>query len=352
MAQLRRIAILGSGNWGSTIAKIVGNNVLSLPNYEPQVRMLVYEEDVDGRKLTDIINTDHENVKYLPGVKLPSNVVAIPDASTVVKDADILIFVLPHQFLRGTCSKLKGKLKPKAYGVSLIKGLDESPGSGVRLLTDNIRDALDIPCCVLMGANLASEVSAEMFCEATIGSEQKERGNELKQLFQTSYFRITVITDEVGTELCGALKNIVAVGAGLADAMGYGDNTKAAIIRLGYMEMRKFIYAFFGERNPQENTFLESCGVADLITTCYGGRNKKMGMALATTTKSLPELERELLGGQSAQGPLTAAEVYSVLNAKKLTEQYPIFTTIHHICTRELKPQEFVNCLYNHPEHR
>lgn len=96
---------------------------------------------------------------------------------------------------------------------------------------------------------------------------------------------------------------------------------------------------------------MESCGVADLITTCYGGRNKRMGVSLATSNKSLHELEKEKLDGQSAQGPLTASEVYVMLERLKLQERYPLFTAVHRICTRELPASEFINCLAEHPSH-
>ncbi|CAH8626824.1 unnamed protein product [Heterobilharzia americana] len=302
--------------------------------------MWVHEEMIDDRKLTEIINTTHENVKYLPGVKLPDNVVAIPDVSSVARDADVLVIVMPHQFLDKTLSAMKSDVKPSAYAVSLMKGLALSDDHGIRLLTDCIREILKIP------------FSQENYCEATIGIDDAQIGSELKKLFQTNYFRIVVIKDEVGTELCGALKNIVAVAAGVTEGLGYGDNTKAAVIRLGFMEMKNFIYEFFGDRHPQEGTFLESCGVADLITTCYGGRNKKMGIALATTNEPLATLEKERLKGQSAQGPLTASEVYAMLKPKGLLEKYPLFTAVHKICTRQLDPKGFLHCLANHPEHR
>ncbi|XP_018644200.1 glycerol-3-phosphate dehydrogenase, putative [Schistosoma mansoni] len=349
---LRRVSVIGSGNWGSTIAKIVGNNIKKFPEYVPEVRMWVFEELVNGRKLTEIINTSHENVKYLPNVKLPENVVADPDVKSVARDADVLIIVMPHQFLNRTLAEMKPVVKPTSYAISLMKGLALSDDHGIKLLTDCIRDVLSIPCAVLMGANLATEVSQENYCEATIGIDNPKMGSELKKLFQTDYFRIVVIKDEVATELCGALKNIVAVAAGVIEGLGYGDNTKAAVIRLGFMEMKSFIYQFFADRHPQEGTFLESCGVADLITTCYGGRNKQMGIALATTNEPLAQLEKERLHGQSAQGPLTAAEVYAMLERKGLLEKYPIFTAVHKLCTRQFDPKNFICCLANHPEHR
>lgn len=156
-------------NRGSTIAKIIGENVQKFDYFDKEVKMYVYEEQVNGRNLTEIINMDHENVKYLPGHILPPNVKAVPDIVETCHDADLLIFVLPHKFVVPTCRPLVGKLKKGAFGLSLIKGFGEQPGGGVVLVTKLIKDLLGIGCGVLMGANLAPEVAAGKFCETTIG---------------------------------------------------------------------------------------------------------------------------------------------------------------------------------------
>lgn len=201
-----------------------------------------------------------------------------------------------------------------------------------------------------MGANLAVEVARDNYCEATIGTKKPDvYGNVLKTLFHSPNFRINVVKDLEAVELCGALKNIVACGAGFADGLGYGDNTKAAIIRLGMMEIVKFVNQFYP--GAKLSTFFESCGLADLVTTCYGGRNRKVCEAFVKTDKTMEEIERELLNGQSAQGPLTAHEVYELLNKTKSTGSYPLFVAVHRICNRELKPDELIDCLRSHPEH-
>ena len=126
--QLDRVCIIGSGNWGSAISTLVGQNCQRLPFFEDQVNMWVFEEQVtndDGSssKLTDIINQRHENVKYLPGIKIPENVVAMPDLAEACKDATLLIFVLPHQFLPRLLPVIRESAHPNCRGVSLIKGL-------------------------------------------------------------------------------------------------------------------------------------------------------------------------------------------------------------------------------------
>jgi len=348
----RRICIVGSGNWGSAISRLVGANAAANPDlFHPTVNMWVFEETVDGKKLTEIINTTHENVKYLPGRKLPENVVAVPDIVEAASGADVLIFVIPHQFMERALSPLKGKLKEGTVGISLIKGFMIVPGGGIKLMSESITGLLGIPVGVLMGANLAGEVAADQFCETTIAfNGSKEIGSMFKRAFQTDNFRVSVVRDVHGTEMCGALKNIVACGAGFVDGLKLGDNTKAALIRLGLMEMIKYA-RMFGD-NPQESTFLESCGVADLITTCYGGRNRKCSEAFVSTGKSISQVEKEMLNGQRLQGPETAAEVNMMLKAKGKEDEFPLFTAVHRVFMGEIKPVAVIDALRNHPVHR
>ncbi|XP_053823592.1 glycerol-3-phosphate dehydrogenase [NAD(+)], cytoplasmic isoform X2 [Vidua chalybeata] len=298
----KKVCIVGSGNWGSAIAKIAGSNTARLSSFESQVNMWVLEEEVGGRRLTDIINTEHENVKYLPGHKLPPNV-----------------------------------------------GVDEGP-DGLRLISDIIHEKLGIEMNVLMGANIASEVAEEKFCETTIGCKNMKHGQMLKDLMQTPNFRVSVVQEADTVEICGALKNVVAVGAGFCDGLGYGDNTKAAVIRLGLMEMIGFAKLFC--KGPvTSSTFLESCGVADLITTCYGGRNRKVAEAFAKTGKTIEQLEKEMLNGQKLQGPQTSAELHRILKSKNAMEKFPLFTAVYRICYEGKPVTDFITCLQNHPEH-
>uniref|UniRef100_A0A8C8SYH8 Glycerol-3-phosphate dehydrogenase [NAD(+)] n=1 Tax=Pelusios castaneus TaxID=367368 RepID=A0A8C8SYH8_9SAUR len=345
----RKVCIVGSGNWGSAIAKLVGSNAARLEQFDTTVTMWVFEEEVGGKKLTEIINTQHENIKYLPGHKLPSNVVAVPDLLKASSGADILIFVVPHQFIGKICDQLKDHVQKETIGVSLIKGVEEGP-EGLKLISDVIQEWLGIEMSVLMGANIANEVAEEKFCETTIGCKNLEHGRILKELMQTPNFRITVVQEADTVEICGALKNVVAVGAGFCDGLGFGDNTKAAVIRLGLTEMITFA-KLFCKCSVTEATFLESCGIADLITTCYGGRNRRVAEAFARTGKSIEQLEKEMLNGQKLQGPQTSAQLSHILKHKNLLEKFPLFTAVYQICYSGKPVTEFIKCLQNHPAH-
>lgn len=348
---MKKVAIIGSGNWGSAIARIVGENVLRYPKeFDETVKMYVYEEMVDGRKLTEIINQDHENVKYLKGFKLPTNVIAVPDVVETASDADILIFVIPHKFVPGVCKPLEGKLKSSAIGISLIKGFGEGADGSFVLISSQIQELLGIPCSVLMGANLAIEVAKNCFCETTIGCEDKTSGEVLQRLFDNPNFRVRVVPDRTTVEICGALKNIVACAAGFADGLRWGDNTKSAIIRIGLMEIIRFCRMYFGE-HTQLATFLESCGIADLITTCFGGRNRRVSEQFVLhPEKGLVKLEEELLQGQKLQGPQTAQEVYELLASKGHLERFPLFVATHKILQSELKPEDLFEYLRMEPD--
>jgi glycerol-3-phosphate dehydrogenase (NAD+) len=150
-------------------------------------------------------------------------------------------------------------------------------------MSEVIIEELGIDVSVLSGANIANEVALEKFCETTIGSKSSATGLMFKQMFHTPYFQVNVVDDVAGVELCGALKNIVALAAGLIDGLKLGENAKAAIIRIGLVEMKRFCIMFY--QGIHSDTFFESCGIADLITTCNGGRHRQVAEAKVLTGK-------------------------------------------------------------------
>merc|ERR1711988_985131 len=325
-----KIAMVGSGNFGSALVRILGRNAMRHDVFDNEVKMYVHEEMIDGKPLTQIINETHENVKYLKGAKFTPNVVADPDIASAVSGATMICFCLPHQFLKPMVPKIVAAAAPGAKCLSAIKGIDFDE-NGVVLISDILRKELNADVSVLMGANVANEMASDAFCETTIGYKDPKNGELFRLAFDDPAFKVGIVADTVGVELCGALKNIVAIGAGYVDGLGMGGNTKAAIVRIGLKEMVKFCKTFYS--GIEDDTFLESCGVADLITTCYGGRNRKCAEAFAKAgkSKSLDEIEAELLGGQKLQGTLTAKEVNHILKMKGLEAEFPFFTTVYKI---------------------
>ena len=403
-----KVCVVGSGNWGTTIAKVVAENTKEYDDlFEEEVQMWVFEEEYQipkdskhydagsalctkPQKLTQLINGLHENVKYLPNIDLPKNIVANPDIGDAVKDASMLIFNLPHQFIGKLCDQLKGKVLPYARGISCIKGVAVSD-KGCELFSEMIGQKLGIYCGALSGANIANEVALEKWSETTIaydppamdskhptpsgtpsGSPRSSSLNltalngekagktkgvalpaeypplnhgNIKKLFHRPYFHARMCSDVAGVSLGGALKNIVAIAAGFVDGLGWGDNAKAAVMRVGILEEVKFGTKFFSKTCRTETFTEESCGVADMITSCSGGRNFRCAKMSVKEGKPINEIQDRELNGQILQGTSTAYEVHSFLKAQNVEKDFPLFTAVYNILEGNNKPEEIPKLL-------
>merc|ERR1719428_2907 len=346
----KNVTVIGSGNWGMAIAKIIAGNTARHEEFHDDLTVWMFEEEVihkgTKRKLSELFNETKENVKYLPGHTLANNVKAQPDLKKAVADADILVWVLPHQFVPRTVQNM-GPVKEGCVSISLIKGGLELKDGKLGLCSDLLRQLLKHEVGVLMGANVANEVAAGEFCEATLGLKDRAHHATLVKLFDCPSFRVTAVDDIPGVELCGALKNVVALGAGFCDGLGFGGNTKAALIRVGLKEMQKFCEAFYGDRKIKQDTFLESCGLADLVTTCFGGRNRKCADVFAKcitegTPKDWDTIEAEELNGQKLQGTGTAKDVMTCIKDAKKEAEFPLFCKIHAIAFEGADPKDIV----------
>ncbi|ORY16258.1 NAD-dependent glycerol-3-phosphate dehydrogenase N-terminus-domain-containing protein [Clohesyomyces aquaticus] len=394
-----KVTIVGSGNWGTTMSKLVAENAKENPNlFEQTVTMWVFEEEVtipessrvykpedkgEKHKISELINTRHENVKYLPNITLPDNVVANPDVVDACKNSSILIFVLPHQFIQRVCDQLAGKIMPWARAICCTKGVDVGE-KGIRLMSEAIGMRLNIYCGALSGANIASEIAQEKYSETTVAydpppmdsraptpkgsptsstvdlispgkSVPSARSAQLKalpsdypplshenvkKLFHRPYFHVRMVSDVAGVSLSGALKNIVALAAGFVDGLGWGDNAKAAVMRVGILEMVRFGKAFFADSVHTSTFTEESCGVADVVTSCMGGRNFRCAKMAIERGKSIAEIEKTELNGQMLQGTSTAYEVNSFLKTQGMEGEFPLFTAVYNILEGNVKPEQ------------
>lgn len=347
-------------------------------------------ENADKKeKLSELINGIHENVKYLPGIKLPDNVVANTSLVDSCKDSTILIFNLPHQFIRRVCKELEGKIVPYARGISCIKGVEVSE-NGITLLSELIGHSLGIYCGALSGANIASEIAAEKYSETTVaydppsvdsrhptpstspnaslvdlrmtspdgdteepiksggtkGGKLQPLPNEfpplshlnIKKLFHRNYFHVRMVSDVAGVSLGGALKNVIALAAGWVDGLGWGDNAKAAVMRVGILEEVKFGKMFFADSCKTETFTEESAGMADVVTSCMGGRNFRCAKISIEKGLSIEKVEEMELNGQKLQGTSTAYEVNSFLKSKGKEDEFPLFTAVYNVLEGKIKP--------------
>ena len=329
---------------------MIASNTPALPNVHDRVSMWVYEEEVNGRNLSSIINAEHENVKYLPGVQLPENLEAEPDLERAVCEASVLVWVLPHQFLPRLLPTVKAAMRKDAISVSLIKGMAASPDGALQLISSRIVQGLGVgEVAVLMGANVADQVARDEMCEATLGVSHAAVIPVLLPLFDRASFRVRAVLDVAGVEVCGALKNVVALAAGFADGLRLGSNTKAALMRIGMVEISKFALRFYP--GVERETMWESCGIADLITTCFDGRNRRCAERFALVTSAQEQtsaqeaaeawqsIETELLNGQKLQVVPVAVWCNVVLFSPILPAQHGgSFSCTHTLLTARSSP--------------
>lgn len=329
-----------------------------------------------NQKLTTLINHFHENVKYLPGITLPNNIVANPSLRDSVAGSTILIFNLPHQFIDGLCDQMQGHIVPYARGISCIKGVHVSSDE-VSLFSETIGEKLGIYCGALSGANIANEVAQEKPSATTVAydppmldsrnptpkgdnrepqldlsamEEYKDTKGRISKVrlvaqppelppldhhlltrlfYRPKYFKARVVSDVAGVSLAGGLKNIVAIAAGFVSGLGWGDNAKAEIMRVGLLEMVKFGKTFFGKSVRAETFTEESAGVADLITSCSGGRNYRCAKMSVERRISIEVIEKEELNGQMLQGTSTAKDVYGFLKARGRESDFPLLVGVY-----------------------
>ena len=344
---MKRVGIIGSGNWGTAVARIIAENVQNLDDFDKTVKMWVFDEKINGESLVKIINTTHENIKYLPGYELSETIVAYPNVADVCKTCNFLVFVVPHQFLNNTLKQMVGHIREGTVGISLIKGVTFLDGE-IELVTDTIERVLGIKCGALMGANIAIDIANKDFCESTVSFPDPKVAEDWRRVFNNNHFQIQVVDDLVFQQMCGTLKNIIATAAGLVDGMGYGQSTKAAILRRGFVECYEFTKWYWPNRGVKIETMMESCGFGDIVGSSYGGRNRKCAEYFVKTGKTFEECEKDLLNGQKLQGVLAAEEIFKVLKKKGAVKKFPIMSTIHLIDLMKCPPQAI---FYPHGKH-
>jgi len=272
----RRVAVLGAGSWGTTVATLASHNAsTTLWARRPE--------------LADEINTHHTNERYLPGFDLPPDLPATASVAEAVKDAEVVVMGVPSHGFRPLLAEVAECIRPGVPVLSLAKGFEE--GSLLRM-TEVIAAVLPgRPVGVLTGPNLAKEIMSGYAAASVIAMTDPAIMPELQDVFRTGLFRVYTNTDVVGCEIGGALKNVIAIACGMGDGMGVGDNTRAAVITRGLAELTRLGIAMGGE--PQ--TLAGLAGMGDLVATCTSrqSRNRYVGEQIAKG-RSIAEIIEEM----------------------------------------------------------
>jgi len=258
-----KIAVLGGGSWGTTVAHLCAHNTPTS----------LFARNGDD---AHTINSEHENPRYLPGYALHPELRASDDLSTVVDGADVVVMGVPSAAFTSTLAALREAVSSDVPIVSLAKGLDRESG---RRMSEIATDALpQNPIGVLSGPNLAKEILAGHAAASVLAFGDPDVSLRLQPYFSTERFRVYTNQDVTGCELGGALKNVIAVAAGMADGLGAGDNTRAAVITRGLAELTRLGVAMGG----QPATFSGLAGMGDLVATCISpqSRNRSVGEEL------------------------------------------------------------------------
>ncbi|KAH8374581.1 hypothetical protein KR200_001791, partial [Drosophila serrata] len=334
---------------GTAIAAAISKNVQkSNKDFDERVHIYAYDDPIQSSLLSEVINNSHENVKYLPGIKLPKNLIAVNDLLEAAQNADILIFSIPHNFVKSYCNILAGNVKETAFAVSMVRGLMQERDDEMVLVSDTISEQLDIPCYSMMSAHSSMEMAQGKLCEVTVGCDDPFHVQLLTAILQTNNCRVISIDDVTGVELCGTLNEIISLGAGFVDGLHLGANTRVAAIHLCVKEMMRFIKTFFP--STKMSTFYETCGIANSVAATYVDKNVNFAQSFIATGKTFEEMEATFLHGRKLLGPVVAAEVNAFLEKALMQHEFPLFTAIHRICQNEAPPELMLDALRNHPD--
>ena len=300
---MKKIGVLGAGSWGTALTFELSNR-----GHHVTVWSIAQDE-------VDMLNSEHEQKVKLPGVKLPAEVQATTDLQRVIEGKDLLVLAVPSPFTRSTARSMKPFVSENQLIVSVAKGIE---ADSLLTLTQIIEE--EIPQCrtaVLCGPTHAEEVGKGMPTAIVAGSRSREDAVYVQDIFMSEVFRVYTSPDVLGMQVGAALKNVVALAAGIADGLGYGDNTKAALITRGITEIARLGIAMGGK----VETFTGLTGIGDLIVTCASmhSRNRRAGILIGqgeTPEEAMKEVQQVVEG------------VFSAKAAHQLSVKYGIETPI------------------------
>ena len=321
---MAKISVIGSGGWGIALTILLHKNGHDLT---------IWSFD---KKEAEELKKTRQNKTKLPNILLPEDVKVTDDLKEAVDDKDILILAVPSKAIRSVSKSLKNIIKDSQIVVNVAKGLEEDT---LETMTDIIEEELkdkNPKVAVLSGPSHAEEVGRGIPTTCVVSAHNKELTLYLQNVFMNPSFRVYTSPDMLGVEIGGALKNVIALAAGIADGLNYGDNTKAALITRGIKEISSLGVAMGGE----QSTFYGLTGLGDLIVTCASmhSRNRRAGILLGqgkTLDEAIKEVNMVVEGVYSAKSALMAAKKYNV--------EIPIIEQVNAVLFENKNAAEAVN---------
>ena len=322
-----RAAVFGAGNWGTTFAKVLADagNDVTLWARRPE--------------LAERIDVEHVNADYLSGVVLPQSLRATHDAAAALDGAELVAFAIPSQTLRANLTEWAPLLPVGATLVSLMKGVELGTARRMTEVIAELTGATEERIAVVSGPNLALEIAREQPTATVIACTDPARAEALQHACSTAYFRPYTNTDVVGCELGGAVKNVIALAVGIAQGMGFGDNTSASLITRGLAETSRLGV----ELGADPMTFAGLAGLGDLVATCSSplSRNRSFGERLGRGESV--EQAQEATHGQVAEGAKSCRPLLEL--AQWHGVDVPITSAVEAVCFRGMRPPAMLDLL-------
>ncbi len=321
---MSKVSVIGAGSWGTALALLLYHN-----GHQVTVWSIVSSE-------IEMLQKGHEHRDKLPGVKLPEDMIFTTDLQAAVQGKDLLVLAVPSPYTRSTAKLLKDVTENGQIIMDVAKGIEEGT---LMTLSQIIQE--EVPqanVAVLSGPSHAEEVGRGIPTSCVVGAKDRKTAEFLQNTFMNEVFRVYTSSDMLGMELGGALKNVVALAAGMADGLGYGDNTKAALITRGISEIARLGVAMGGKAE----TFYGLTGIGDLIVTCASmhSRNRRAGILIGqgkTMQEAMDEVKMVVEGVYSTKAAVALSEKYQV--------EMPIIEQVNLILFHGKKADEAVKDL-------
>ena len=321
-----KAAVLGAGSWGTTFAQVL---------CDAGTQTTLWAR---GQATAETINSGHENPKYLPGVSLPESLTATADLAAALDGAGIAVLAVPAQTLRSSLAEWAPHIPPDALLVSLIKGIEVDTA---KRMSEVITEVLGVPpdrVAVVSGPALAREVAERQFTASVVACADEASAQLIQRASHTQYLRAYWSTDVIGCELAGTGKNVIALAAGIAVALGLGDNSKATLITRGLAEIARLGQTL----GASFQTFAGLAGMGDLVATCSSplSRNRRFGEHLA---QGMTVEEAKAATGQTAEGATSCAAILEL--ARKHGVEMPITEVVAAVIAGDLSVRDAIVAL-------